>query len=157
MHQRKVLTLVFIRNGRDILLGYKKRGFGKGKWNGFGGKLEEGETLEEAAKREVKEECGLTVEKLDKVGVIDFEFKGDPVILNVHVFMTDQFSGSVVESEEMQPQWFSERDIPFNSMWADDKHWLPSILLEKKIKAFFLFEDHDTILNYNIDFVNEVP
>ena len=47
----KVLTLVFIRRQGEILLGYKKRGFGAGKWNGFGGKVEAGETIEEAAER----------------------------------------------------------------------------------------------------------
>jgi 8-oxo-dGTP pyrophosphatase MutT (NUDIX family) len=52
----KEYTLVFCRrlgqNGsREILLGMKKRGFGAGKWNGFGGKLEENESNEAAAKR----------------------------------------------------------------------------------------------------------
>jgi 8-oxo-dGTP diphosphatase/2-hydroxy-dATP diphosphatase len=37
----------------------KKRGFGKGKWNGFGGKVEEGECIEDSAIRELEEECGL--------------------------------------------------------------------------------------------------
>jgi len=40
-----------VRRERAILLGYKKRGFGAGKWNGFGGKVEIGETVEDAAKR----------------------------------------------------------------------------------------------------------
>ena len=50
---RKVLTLVLVRDvpQRRVLLGLKKRGFGAGKWNGFGGKLEPGETIEQAAKR----------------------------------------------------------------------------------------------------------
>ena len=39
----------------------KKRGFGEGKWNGFGGKVEEGETILQAALRELKEECGASV------------------------------------------------------------------------------------------------
>jgi len=47
----KVLTLAFVRRQGEILLGYKKRGFGAGKWNGFGGKVETGETIEAAAKR----------------------------------------------------------------------------------------------------------
>jgi hypothetical protein len=48
-------TLVFCRrelnDHKEILLGMKKRGFGAGKWNGFGGKLEENESNEDAAKR----------------------------------------------------------------------------------------------------------
>ena len=47
----KVLTLAFVRRPSEILLGFKKRGFGVGLWNGFGGKVEPGETIEAAAKR----------------------------------------------------------------------------------------------------------
>ena len=48
---RRVLTLLFVRDGDRLLLGYKKNGFGKGKWNGFGGKVKDGETVEAAAIR----------------------------------------------------------------------------------------------------------
>jgi len=51
MSCNKVLTVVFVQRPSEILLGYKKRGFGARKWNGFGGKVEIGETIEEAAKR----------------------------------------------------------------------------------------------------------
>ena len=43
--KKKVLTLVYIRDDENILLGLKKRGFGTGKWNGFGGKVQVGETI----------------------------------------------------------------------------------------------------------------
>lgn len=50
---KRVDTLVLItdRVKNQILLGMKKRGLGSGKWNGFGGKVEPNETIEEAAKR----------------------------------------------------------------------------------------------------------
>mgnify|MGYP001082927151 CR=1 FL=1 len=44
--------------GARILLGMKKRGFGMNKWNGFGGKIEQGETLLEAAARGTKRKRG---------------------------------------------------------------------------------------------------
>ncbi len=45
-------TLCFPVDGRGrILLGRKKRGFGKEKWNGFGGKIDAGETFRECAVR----------------------------------------------------------------------------------------------------------
>ena len=47
----KVLTLVLIREASRILLGMKKRGFGVNRWNGFGGKVEAGETIAQGAKR----------------------------------------------------------------------------------------------------------
>lgn len=51
MAAKKLLTLVFIQEQTRILLGLKKRGFGQGLWNGFGGKVEKGETIEKAALR----------------------------------------------------------------------------------------------------------
>lgn len=53
---QKVLTLCVLVNDDRVLLGMKKRGFGVGRWNGFGGKLELHETVEEAARREIFEE-----------------------------------------------------------------------------------------------------
>lgn len=47
----KVLTLLFVLIPGKVLLGLKKRGFGKGRWNGFGGKVQQGETIEEGAIR----------------------------------------------------------------------------------------------------------
>ncbi len=43
----------------SVLLGMKKRGFGAGKWNGFGGKVEKGESNTQAAIRELEEESGI--------------------------------------------------------------------------------------------------
>ena len=51
MTARKVLTLAFIRDGERLLLGMKKRGFGAGKWNGFGGKVDPEETILQGAVR----------------------------------------------------------------------------------------------------------
>jgi 8-oxo-dGTP pyrophosphatase MutT (NUDIX family) len=53
--KEKEYTVVFCRREtnekREILLGFKKRGFGVDKWDGFGGKIEDGESNETAAKR----------------------------------------------------------------------------------------------------------
>lgn len=51
MVANKVLTLAFVRESTRILLGLKKRGFGQGLWNGFGGKVQPGETIEAGAVR----------------------------------------------------------------------------------------------------------
>ncbi|XP_046991094.1 oxidized purine nucleoside triphosphate hydrolase-like isoform X2 [Schistocerca americana] len=152
---RKLLTLVIVQRDREILLGLKKRGFGKGKWNGFGGKVEPGETIQCAAARELQEESGLTALDLKHVGVIEFEFVGDLTILEVHVFKTHKWSGNVSESDEMLPKWYSIDEIPFDKMWADDRHWLPLILQGHKIKGYFLFEGHSTILRHDLNIVTE--
>ncbi len=58
----KITTLVLIVKDGNVLLGMKKRGFGEGNWNGFGGKVQEGETIPQAARRELLEEAGVAAE-----------------------------------------------------------------------------------------------
>lgn len=54
----KLMTILFVLEPGRVLLGMKKRGFGAGRWNGFGGKVQEGETVEEGAIR-CEEGCML--------------------------------------------------------------------------------------------------
>ncbi|OGF83510.1 hypothetical protein A3E63_03490 [Candidatus Giovannonibacteria bacterium RIFCSPHIGHO2_12_FULL_45_19] len=150
MGNKKLLTLCIIHQHPNILLGMKKRGFGAGRWNGFGGKVSPGEAIEDAAKRELYEEAGIDVHHLDKVGIIEFEFKGNPEILEVHIFRSEHFSGEPAESEEMKPQWFSVDEIPFGDMWPDDKHWFPLFLSGKKFIGKFLFGESDSILSQRL-------
>ncbi|XP_076456795.1 oxidized purine nucleoside triphosphate hydrolase-like [Babylonia areolata] len=153
---RKVLSLVFVREASKILLGYKKRGFGQGWWNGFGGKVEKGETIMEGALRELKEESGLTGHDLNEIGMLTFEFEGDPVLLEVHVFSTTKYTGQVTESEEMKPQWFDIKDIPFSQMWSDDVYWFPLMLKGSKFKGHFYFKGLHEILRYKLDEVDKI-
>ncbi len=142
--EKVLMTICIIRKGDDILLGLKKRGFGAGQWNGFGGKVDKGETIEEGARRELKEESGLEVEELSKRGIIEFRFQSDPKILEVHIFLIEKFSGMPIETEEMKPEWFKIKDIPYEKMWTDDKFWLPLFLAGKKFKGTFLFDQPST-------------
>ncbi len=146
----KVLTLCVVRNDTHILLGKKKRGFGEGRWNGFGGKVQPGETVEEAARRELREECGLEASVLEKRGVLNFEFATLPDRLEVHVYDVLSYRGEPVESEEMQPAWFRLTDIPFDEMWPDDRHWLPVFLEGRDVHAKFYFLDTETLLDFTL-------
>jgi len=149
-------TLVQVVKGGKILLGMKKRGFGVGKWNGFGGKVEPGETDRQSAIRELHEECGLTVQEknLVQLGVLLFEFVGENFLLEVTVFKTVSFSGSIVESDEMKPCWFAVDQIPFKAMWADDQYWYPLMLKDKMFYGFMKFQGHDTILEKDLKVVS---
>ncbi|ETK88599.1 hypothetical protein F441_07308 [Phytophthora nicotianae CJ01A1] len=146
---RKLLTLAFIvrddMGSQQVLLGMKKRGFGMGKWNGFGGKVEQ---------REIEEEANVSVkaEHLQPRGVLLFSFEEAKEVMEVHVFLTQQFSGEPSESDEMKPQWYDITDIPFKSMWADDHFWLPHVLSGKSVQGHFHFAaDEDTLLDHNLE------
>ena len=153
---KKQLTLCIVQRPPRVLLGMKKRGFGAGRWNGFGGKLDPGETVEVAMRREMREEVGIELQNLDKIGILDFEFQGKPEILQVHIFRSDDFSGEPLESEEMKPQWFHADEIPFDQMWPDDRHWLPLFLSGKKFIGRFLFGDADAILEMELSEVRDL-
>ena len=150
-------TLVFLNkpDEQKILLAMKKRGFGVGKWNGVGGKLNINETIKEAAIRETHEEIATKIDSEDlvNVAVIDFYFEGKKEFdQQVHVFFTEKWQGDPTESEEMKPEWYSYSNLPFDKMWIDDIHWLPRVISGEKIKAKFVFDESGSrILSKKID------
>jgi len=150
-------TLCLLIKDDKILLGMKKRGFGVGKWNGVGGKFDfsKDKDILGAAIRETKEEIGVSPNSLNKVAFLRFHFPNkEEWSQNVHVFLIDKWDGDPEESEEMRPQWFEVKEIPYASMWDDDKFWLPHILAGKKIDADFVFGDGEKIASHNINFVS---
>ncbi len=150
--KQMTLSLIFLRRNDQVLLAMKKRGFGEGRWNGAGGKVEPGETLEQSMIREAEEEIGITPIAYEKVGDIVFDeyFKGEPTLLRVHVFTATKWQGTPQESDEMRPQWFALDRIPYDSMWPDDPLWLPRVLAGKKITATFTLDETDTIIFHNV-------
>ncbi len=134
-----------VLSNNKILLGYKKRGFGAGYWNGFGGKVEPGEDIESAAKRELLEEVGITAHTIEPAGILEFSFASDPKQLEVHVFHVTAYEGEPEETEEMRPNWFAVADIPFSEMWPDDMYWLPVLLAQKYFHGTFHFDKPATL------------
>ena len=147
---KKILTLCIIHQYPKILLGMKKRGYGEGKWNGFGGKVEKGETIEQGAIREMKEESGIKISKMNKLGILEFIYQDGSGDMEVHIFYAKEFKGILVESEEMKPKWFNINEIPYDQMWADDKYWLPLFLKKKKFEGKFLFNEFNEIIDYSL-------
>lgn len=137
-------TLVFALKDGKVLLGMKRRGFGAGKWNGFGGKAKEGEDIRAAALRELEEECGLKArpENLDYRATLVFRsaYHGEKFNWDVDVFIAREWEGEPQETEEMTPAWHLIGEEPFTMMWPDDPHWLPRVLRGEKIKGEFHFD-----------------
>ena len=154
----KALTLILLVKDDDICLAMKKRGFGEGNWNGYGGKVEEGETVFDAAVREVKEESGVDVSPrdLEEVARIEFIFEDGKHLL-VHTYLTRKWEGEPVETEEMHPAWFTFHDVPYGEMWAPDRHWLPRVLQGEKLRGVVHFNaDGKTIKEMEWEQVHEL-
>ncbi len=153
MKQSKVLkaTLLFLLREDEILLAMKKRGFGADKYNGVGGKVDAGETIEQAAIRECQEEIGVTPQGLKRVAKLDFAFskKGQEPQpeWEVNVFFCRSWKGTPTETEEMAPKWFKCSDIPYDKMWEDDAYWLPVVLTGRKVHGSFAFDSNDHLVS----------
>merc|ERR1712176_1416433 len=95
--EKTVLSLIYARRPqqKNVLLGMKKRGFGSGKFNGFGGKLEASETIEESVIRELYEESGLqcSSDEIRWCGSLTYVYDTKPKAMEVHVYDLERWQG----------------------------------------------------------------
>jgi ADP-ribose pyrophosphatase YjhB (NUDIX family) len=94
-------------------------------WSLPKGHIEEGETPEQAAIREVAEETGITSTITKSLGVIDFWFMagGKRIHKTVHHFMFTEVGGTLLaqESEVDEVSWFPLSEIVERLAYPDEK------------------------------------
>ena len=137
--QKIIATLVIVEDieKSSLLMIKHNRGVNKGFFNFPGGKLDSGESLEDGASREVKEETGLTVNNLKNIGLLDFP----TMSFEVHVFYSNDFSGSLIENaEEVNVFWQDKEHLPINQMRDADKIWVPDALSGKQVNYRFFYD-----------------
>ena len=147
-------TLVLLRRAQEVLLAQKKRGMGSGLWNGCGGKVDAGESVKDAAVREVFEEIGVKVapQALELVGDMSFEYRGcEFPSWQMYVYVVRVWEGEPVETDEVAPAWFPVDALPLDHMWPDDRYWLPRVLSGERLRGCFVFDGHERIVNYAVD------
>lgn len=136
-------THIYLLNSKSqILLWMKKRWFGEGKWNGFGGKNVEWETIIQTALRELYEEAGVirTSEQVEKIGILHFFRETKPEWnQDVHIFR-GIYDGVFAETEEMRPQRFDTDNLPYNDMREDDFIRMPKLIAGEYLDMNFRFD-----------------
>ena len=131
------------------MLQRKSKGFGVGKWNGPGGKIEEGETPAECAQREVLEETGVQPVDPQLWGELEFIFPHKPEDnFYSYVFVSREYHGKPEDKGEGELKWFSKEEIPLEQMWDDDRYWLHEMLEGNFVRKRFYFDGNGRVSSY---------
>ncbi|MGD8306297.1 MAG: 8-oxo-dGTP diphosphatase [Ignavibacteria bacterium] len=129
----------------------KENDYHHGKWNGLGGKLEPGESPEECAIREIKEESGLIVKNITLKGLITFPMFDGNDDWYVFLFVSDEFSGELIDSKEGNLKWIPNENLTKINLWEGDKYFIPWLFKDKFFSAKFLYENGE-YLNHEVNF-----
>lgn len=120
-------TLCYIENpaGEYLMLHRvkKENDCNRDKWIGIGGKFEEGESPEECALRETKEETGLALTSYRYRGIVTFvSDKWESEYM--HLFTADGFEGTLKDCDEGELAWIKKKDLLALPAWEGDKIFL---------------------------------
>lgn len=150
----KLATLCYVTKENKTLMLYrnkKQNDYHEGKWNGLGGKFEIGETPEECAVREIKEEAGLTVKSLKLKGFITFPLFNGKEDWYVFLFVIDKFDGDLIDSPEGKLEWIDNNKLLELNLWDGDKIFIPWLFQEKFFSAKFNYEKGE-YKDYSVEF-----
>ncbi len=106
------------KNGEPIIFA-TQRGYGdfKGGWELPGGKIEEGETPQEALKREIMEELNTEIKVGELIDTIEYDY---PTFhLSMDCFWAEVVSGDLVLKEHEAAKWLTKEEL-------DSVEWLPA-------------------------------
>ena len=106
-----------------------------GKWIGVGGKFEEGESPEECARREVREETGLALEEVRPRGIGTF-VSDQWGTEYMHLFTSTRFSGTLHACDEGELAWVPVSQVTKLELWEGDRIFLD--LLARDVPFFSL-------------------
>ena len=139
----KLATLCYIQKDNKTLMllrNKKEKDMHKGKWNGLGGKFEEGETPEECVIREVKEESGLKIKNPTLKGFITFPSFNNQT-WRVFVFVAKEFEGKLIESDEGDLKWIKNEEVLNLNLNEGDKIFMKWLNKKEFFSAKLIYED----------------
>ncbi|MBF0779622.1 MULTISPECIES: 8-oxo-dGTP diphosphatase [unclassified Granulicatella] len=156
----QLATICYIDNGKEWLLLHRNKKANdvhQGKWIGVGGKFEDSETPEECARREIQEETGLIVQKMQLCGIITFPNFTPQKDWYTYVFRVSEFTGELVkECKEGTLEWVLYEDILQKPTWQGDYLFMKWILEKRAFfSAKFVYQDGKLIEN-NVTFYDNM-
>jgi 8-oxo-dGTP diphosphatase len=144
MNKKDNLTLMIHRTK-------KRNDYHGGKWNGLGGKFENGESPEECAIREIKEESGLDVRSPHMHGFITFPNFDGIDDWYVFIFTADKYTGTLIDSPEGRLEWIPNSKVTELNLWEGDRIFLEWLYQDRFFSAKFNYEN-GTYKNYSVCF-----
>ena len=116
-----------IENEGKIFATQKGYGDYKGWWEFPGGKIEAGETAQQALKREIEEELDTEIEVGDLIDTVQYDYPKFHLVMDC--FWCKVKEGSLTLNEALQARWLSKEEL-------FSVKWLPADLaILEKIKA----------------------
>ena len=109
-------TGVVVVKGDKVPLVRRGKEPGRGRWGLPGGAVELGETVAQAAEREVDEECGIAIEIIDVIEVIDRIIPDDDGQIRYHYILIDLLAEHrrgepSASSDASEVRWVSEEEL----------------------------------------------
>jgi 8-oxo-dGTP diphosphatase len=150
----KLATLCYVRRDGKTLMVHRVKKLNdihEGKWNGLGGKFEQGETPEECARREIREESGLEVGKLTLKGLLTFPKFAHDEDWYAFVFVAQAESDRLIDSPEGNLQWVDDDRLTELNLWEGDKIFLPWLDRRGFFSAKFIYKE-GKFINYEVEF-----
>ena len=152
----KLATLCYVRDAKNnttlMLHRVKKENdMHEGKWNGLGGKFEDGETPEECVIREVLEESGLSITNPKLQGFITFPAFDQFEDWYVFVFTADEFTGELIDSPEGNLEWIKNDNLMDLKLWEGDKIFMGWFDSGKVFSAKFEY-DKGEFVSHDVNF-----
>ena len=107
----QIISIAIVQNEhKKLLISRRQKGQHlAGKWEFPGGKVEQGEALEIAMLRELKEEVGLTATQYSLFDSLIFQY--DEVHLSLHFYLVTAYQGQAASLEGQQIKWVTAAEL----------------------------------------------
>lgn len=148
----RISTVCYIQYQDQVLMLYRNKkdlDVNRGKWIGLGGKLEAGESPDEAMKREVLEESGIVLDNYKTLGLLTFCYEA---LETEYIFVYK----ATVDKPDHQPcnegelAWIPKQEIMNLPLWEGDKIFLPLVLQDQEANFFSIklqYNKHDQLIH----------